>query len=227
LSACLFTQLIFKDTSFFLPFQIKIDSPLGDIDKLMSYGVIKIKQGKYVAFSGHFQAFLDLIGRDIDLWPLVTKTELLLRVIIADVLYKVYGEQWFGKLNTKYPKLGGQDEQGRNLFQRCLILQQADERTKGSGISQNPLDYSYPRDLINIINVEWAEFKFIFEREHKKDKKYWNSRFNLFVEVRAPLAHNRTNLIKDHERRTAEGYCMEILEVLHAYLSESGSESIQ
>jgi hypothetical protein len=72
------------------------------------------------------------------------------------------------------------------------------------------LDFTYPRDLFDIIFAEWTIFKNVIG----KDKNYWNQRAQLLSKIRNPLAHNRDQLLHDYERDTAEGYCKEILATL-------------
>jgi len=62
-----------------------IDAKLIDAEELQRYGLIHpTDEGNYVAFSEHFQIYLKMIERQIDLWPLWRETEIALRHIITE-----------------------------------------------------------------------------------------------------------------------------------------------
>lgn len=181
-----------------------IDAQQTDAEELQRYGLIKLTEQKnYVAFSEHFQAYLKMIGRNVDLWPLWRETETALRRLVTERMIGQYGEQWVDKLCKSKPNL-------KPIFERCAEAQQKEEKSFGSRASRNLLDFTYPRDLFNIIFAEWATFKDVFG----KDKTYWDQRAKLLSKIRTPLAHNREQSVYDYERRTAEGYCREILATL-------------
>jgi hypothetical protein len=181
-----------------------VDIKPTDAEEIQRYGLIRFgDQGKYEAFSGHFQIFLSMISRQIDLWPLWRETEIALRRLVADRMTEHYGEQWVEKLCKARPNL-------KPIFDRCSEAQQREEKSFGSRASRNLLDFTYPRDLFDIIFAEWTIFKNVIG----KDKNYWNQRAQLLSKIRNPLAHNRDQLLHDYERDTAEGYCKEILATL-------------
>lgn len=181
-----------------------IDAQPTDAEELQRYGLIKTtEQGNYVAFSEHFQAYLKMIGRNVDLWPLWRETEIALRRLVTGRMVNQYGEQWVDKLCKAKPNL-------KPIFERCAEAQQKEEKSFGSRASRNLLDFTYPRDLFDIIFTEWAMFKDVFG----KDKTYWDQRSQLLSKIRNPLAHNREQSLYDYERQTAEGYCREILATL-------------
>lgn len=181
-----------------------IDARPTDAEELQKYGLIKTdEQGNYVAFSEHFHTYLEMIGREVDLWPLWRETEIALRQLVTGRMVEHYGEQWIDKLSKARPNL-------KPIFERCKEAQKREEGSFGSRASQNLIDFTYPRDLFDIIFAEWAIFRDIFG----KDKTYWDQRAQLLSKIRNPLAHNRDHSLYDYERRIAEGYCREILATL-------------
>ncbi|MGB9774602.1 MAG: Swt1 family HEPN domain-containing protein [Bacteroidota bacterium] len=181
-----------------------IDARPTDAEELERYGMIRpVEQGYYVAFSEHFHTYLKMIGRQIDLWPLWRETEVALRRLVTDKMIEKYGEQWIAELSKARPKL-------KPIFERCREAQEGEEKSFGSRASQNLIDFTYPRDLFDIIFSEWATFRDILG----KDKTYWDQRAQLLSKIRNPLAHNRDHSLYDYERRIAEGYCREILATL-------------
>jgi hypothetical protein len=180
-----------------------------DVEELLRYGFITPdeQRGMYVAFSGHFQAFLELVERemDVDLWPIWREAEVALRHIVTKVMLEHYGEQWVEKLEKARSHL-------KSIFDHCRQAQQKEEKSFGSRASRNLLDFTYPQDLFAIIFAEWNNFKGIFG----KDKNYWAQRAELLAKIRNPLAHNRDQALYDYERQIAEGYCREILAVIQS-----------
>jgi len=184
-----------------------IDANPTDAQELQRYGLIKPDdQGNFVAFSEHFRTYLRMVERQVDLWPLWRETEVALRRVITQQMLHHYGEQWIEKLIRARPSL-------KTVFERCEQAQQKEEKSFGSRASHNLIDFTYPRDLFDIIFAEWAIFKDIFG----KDKNYWDQRAQLLSKIRNPLAHNRDQALYDYERQTAEGYCKEILSILEKF----------
>ena len=183
-----------------------VDVRQTDVDELLRYGFIKpSEQGTYVAFSGHFQTFLSLVEREVDLnlWPIWREAERALRHLITTTMWEKYGERWIEKLEKARPNL-------KAIFEQCRQAQEKEERSFGSRASRNLIDFTYPQDLFAIIFAEWSTFRNIFGR----DKNYWNQRSQLLAKIRNPLAHNRDEALYDYERQIAEGYCKEILTVI-------------
>lgn len=183
-----------------------VDVKQTDVDEFLRYGLIKpTQQRNYVAFSEHFHAFLSLVERETDLWPIWRDTEKALRHFITTVMLSQYGEHWVEKLEKARPNL-------KAIFDKCREAQKQEEKSFGSRASRNLIDFTYPGDLFKIIFAEWNSFKSIFG----KDKSYWDQRAQLLGKVRTPLAHNRDESLQDYERQIAEGYCKEILTLIRS-----------
>jgi hypothetical protein len=187
---------------------------------LSATGLIKEDtNGSYIAFSSHFQSYLAVIERG-ELWSIWSETERALRHLIMNVLRTTYGDNWFDKLEEKYPRLGDDGKTGMNMFQRCRESQQREVNAWKKMASSNPLDFTYPGELFEIIFQEWdnTSFKDIFNTpfkdKSKENKKYWRERTQLLAKVRTPLAHNRHTTIPHATYKIAEGYCHELLGVL-------------
>lgn len=172
-----------------------------EIEEFLRYGLIKKNnENTYSAFSPHFQTYLRLIERQIDLWPLWRETEVTLRQLVADTMITEYGDQWIEKIEKAHPNL-------RTIFDSCRQAQQKEEAAFGNRASRNLLDFTYPRDLFAIVFAEWSKYRPLLG----KDKSYWDQRATLLSKMRNPLAHNRDWMFHEHERQLAEGYCKEIL----------------
>ena len=185
-----------------------IDVNHTDVEEFQRYGIIQpsIEESTYAAFSPHFQTYLRLIERQVDLWPLWRETEVALRSTITSRMIEQYGEQWIEKLIKAKCNL-------KLIFEKCQEAQQKEQKAFGSRASQNLLDFTYPQDLFAIIFAEWSVFSPIFG----KDKNYWDQRVQLLSKIRTPLAHNRDRALYEHERQIAKGYCEEILEKLREH----------
>jgi len=183
-----------------------VDVKQTDVDELLRYGLIKPgEQDTYVAFSDHFQTFLGLVERevDLDLWPIWREAEVALRYLITTTMLEKYGERWIGQLEKARPNL-------KAIFEQCRQAQEKEGKSFGSRASRNLIDFTYPQDLFAIMFAEWNTFKAIFGR----DKNYWDQRAQLLAKIRTPLAHHRDEVLYDYERQIAEGYCKEILTVI-------------
>lgn len=182
-----------------------VDVKQTDIDKLLRYGRIRLgSNGAYTGFSEHFHTFLNLVQREVDLWPIWSETEKKIRNLITTTMLKQYGVNWIPKLEKANPKL-------KKIFDRCRDAQNNEKRSFGSRSSYNLIDFTYPRDLFTIIFAEWNT---VFRPIFGKDKPYWDERIKLLAKVRNPLAHNRDDSLHKYERQIAEGYCKEILSIL-------------
>lgn len=204
------TDLLREDKSLHRILQILfgpvIDVTQADVEEFLKYGLIEESsdiKGNYKAFSQHFHSYLEMIERQIDLWPLWKETEKTLRAVITSRMLEQYGEDWVNKLERSHASL-------KAIFDSSREAQQKEEKTFGSRASRNLLDFTYPQDLFAIVFKEWSIFKAIFG----KDKGYWEQRIQILSKVRNPLAHNRDSALYDYERKLAEGYCNEILTVL-------------
>ena len=176
-----------------------------DIDELLRYGLIQeIDGGHYRAFSEHFQLYLKLIERTVDLWDLWKNTERALRSIVVEKMLEKYGDNWITELEKK-PNI-------KKFFDDCRDAQKKEERSFGSRASTNLLDFTYPDGLFQIIfnKGEWDVFGPVF----KRDTAYWKPRVELLSKIRNPLAHNRDQVIYEHDRKIAAGYCEEILQLI-------------
>jgi hypothetical protein len=178
-----------------------------DAEKFMRYGLIEPNSdGYYKVFSSHFEDYLRLVGRSIDLWPLWRDTERKLRLVITEIMEIEYGENWALKLEDARPKL-------KKILGDCRKVQEGEKTKFGGRASTNLLDFTYPMNLYDIIASHWSSFDKIL----KQDKKYWSDRFGLLAKLRNPMAHIRDEVIQEHERQIAEGYCQEILYNLEEY----------
>jgi hypothetical protein len=177
-----------------------------DVEQLTRYGLIKPSaKDFYTAFSDHFQDYLQLVERSVDLWPLWRKTERRLRLFIAEKLEADYKtENWIAQVENNRPNLK------IDIFDPCREKQENEKKKFGDRASVNLLDFAYPMDLYKIIAAYWT----IFQPILKQDKKHWEQRFSLLNKVRTSMAHMRDESIAAHERQLAEAYCDEILYLL-------------
>ncbi len=180
------------------------DATQAQINELRQYGMIHRRpDGTYAGFSAHFEDYLRLIARTVDIWPTWQATELALRRIVGSKLIEQYGDDWVRKLERSRPNL-------KSIFEECKRAHQREQAQFGERASSRLVDYTYPMDLFSIIFAEWATFSSVFG----KDKAYWSQRAQFLGKVRTPLSHNRVETLNDYERQIIEGYCKEILAVL-------------
>ena len=188
-----------------------IDVKKIDVTELQNYGLIKpTENGTYAAYSEHFHDYLKLHERSTefaaDLWPIWRDTEKALREVITSTMFKVHGNQWIERLEAERPNL-------RSIFEECRKAQEKEERSFGDRASQNLIDFTYPADLFTIICARglWRPH---FEPIFGHNPNYWEHRKQLLAKCRNPVAHNRSEVLQDHELKTIEAYCQEILSIL-------------
>jgi hypothetical protein len=178
-----------------------------DAEKFVRYGLIKSNSnGYYQVFSSHFENYLRLVERSRDLWTLWRDTERKLRSLITEIMETHYGEDWPYQLEKYRPKL-------KTMIDECRKLQEKEKKSFGGRASTNLLDFTYPMNLYEIISSHWN----LFDKILNQDKNYWSTRFRLLAKLRNPMAHIRDEVIQEHERQIAEGYCQEILYNLEEY----------
>jgi hypothetical protein len=188
-----------------------VDATEADVEDLLRYGVIQRAPDRaYRAFSGHFERYLRLISREVDLWPLWTQTERELRSLISLHMVEKYGERWPEKLEKAHPKLKPMLDSGREAQAR-------EQHTFGGRASPNLLDFTYPDDLYQILRTDWNWFRPVFGREAKE----WQDAFAVLARVRTPLAHNRDAAVYESDRLKAQGFCREILDKIEVWRQRS------
>ncbi|MFF3556370.1 ATP-binding protein [Streptomyces tsukubensis] len=170
---------------------------------LVQQGLVRVEDGAYRAFSEDFQQFLTLIGRKLDHWDSWMTVERRVRDLVESVFEERYGSDWPDRLREVRPKLVA-------MLDQCEELRAREQRSFGARGSTRLLDFTYPRDLYDLMASHWDLFGPLL----KKDKAYWNERFSLLAKVRNPMVHNRMSVVTPVEQRTFQVYCDEIMELL-------------
>lgn len=182
-----------------------VDVKQTEVDELIRYGFIKLTdQQDYVAFSEHFQSYLRLIEREVDLWPLWSETEKVLRQIITTKMADKLGDDWIAKLEKARPNL-------KDIFEKARQAQLSEEKSFGTRASRDLIDFTYPQDMFAIIFFDWKD---TFQPILGYDKNYWQQCANLLAKIRNPLAHNRDHVLYEADVQKAAGYCKEILTLI-------------
>ncbi|MFC8078105.1 ATP-binding protein [Streptomyces sp. NPDC057307] len=174
-----------------------------DAQVLLQQGLVRVQEGAYRAFSDDFQHYLMLIGRELGHWNSWMTVERRIRELVESVFEDKYGTDWPTELRRVRPKLVP-------MLDHCEELRARELRSFGARGSTRILDFTYPRDLYDLMASHWD----LFGRLLKKDKGYWNERFSLLAKVRNPMVHNRMSVVTPVEQRTFQLYCDEIMEML-------------
>lgn len=176
-----------------------------DAQSLLQQGLIRIQGDAYHAFSDHFGQYLTLIGRNAGHWSSWMDVESGIRDLVESTYEEAYGPDWLEELRRARPKLC-------TILDRCDELRARELRTFGTRASTRLLDFTYPRDLYDLMVAHWD----LFGKILKKDKNYWNERFALLAKVRNPMVHNRMSVVTPVEQKMFQVYCDELMEILHA-----------
>ena len=162
----------------------------------------------YLAWSEHFQSYLEKTTRESPVWEKWAHTESLLRELIEDNLMKAYGADWVATLK-------GRKNNIPKIIRNCEKIMESEEKKFGNIINQRWIEYTYPNDLWQIISLEWHNFRTTLQADNqRKNKKYWAERFELLSKIRNPLAHNREQVLSEHDIILANAYCSELCEVI-------------
>lgn len=209
-------DLIREDGNFHKLLQIlfgwAVDVKQTDIDDFLRYGLLQVnEQGTYQAFSMHFQTYLKLIERQVDLKDVLRDMELAIRHLITKKMLEKYGNNWIVKLEQT-------DSKAKIIFDRCRRYKQ-NFRSRTSSL--NLLDFAYLKDLFVLILIQ-NEWENIFKPILGQNKPYWLQRSQFLSKIRNSLAHHYDQALYEYERQIAEGYCKEILELIHNN-SQSGT----
>jgi len=190
--------------------KLKINSAL----TLLNYGLIVSCSGitqvshSYLAWSEHFQSYLEKTTRESPVWEKWAHTESLLRDLIEGNLMKAYGADWVATLK-------GRKNNIPKIIHNCEKIMESEEKKFGNIINQRWIEYTYPNDLWQIISLEWHNFRTTLQADNqRKNKKYWAGRFELLSKIRNPLAHNRKRVLSEQNITLANAYCSELCEVI-------------
>lgn len=119
---------------------------------------------------------------DLDVWPLIRRTELALRKRVREVLVQCYGPSAKQRVLTH---LG--NEEAERISQ---TIEQYKRKYSNSpdefSPSEDPLDYTYLKQMMLVISREWQLFKPIF-----LDRGYIDSKVSEIAAVRNDEAHFR------------------------------------
>lgn len=190
-----------------------IDLKSEDVEKLEKLDLIKKSTSKYVdingiqiegfeTFSDDFEQYLRMKNREVSIWDLWSETEIKLRILIHDWLTNKFGENWV----IGYKKYS---EKNKKYIESLVLIQDKEKKSFPDTYSLNLLDFTYPSDLFDrFISKDWGWFGKIFGGQ----KNDWKLKFDFLAKIRNPLAHNKSNLLKDFEKDDAAGFCKEIIQ---------------
>lgn len=171
---------------------------------LKNYGLIKnsdAPENELVCMSKHLQEYLMLRTREQPTWEILGEVERLLRVVIRDKFESKYGRMWFDKIVKKHKNL-------EEIYKRLAQQKSYERKIFGNAAPDNILDYSYTKDLKEILFSEWELF-LPYLSDTKED---WEKRFKDILLVRNRLAHHRP--IPSDAVRNAENACLQLLRKL-------------
>ena len=183
---------------------------INSASELLNYGlIIKNKDGTYSAWSRHFQDYIEKIARELPIWERWAYTESSIRDMIEERLYVAYGINWTDKLKSRKNNIP-------EIISNCENIMKNEEKKFGHNVNQRWIDYTYPNDLWQIISREWDQFSPVLQGgNQRKNKKYWAERFEFLSKIRNPLAHNREQVVSDHDMTLANAYCSELCQVIN------------
>lgn len=149
---------------------------------------------------------------DVEVWPLIRKTELALRKCVREILNERYGAASHERVLLH---LG--DEESVKINQRIDQYRRKYSASSAEfSASEDPLDYTYLQQMMSIISREWPLFKPVFG-----DRGYVNAKVNEIATVRNDEAHFRG--IPPVEKMRAYVACADLLARLQRARAETRS----
>jgi len=179
-----------------------------ELSRLIQLGhIVAVEnRGCYSPFSNAYHTYLSYYARQTDLWPLWTRTERGLRLLVErtyDDLARrrgsqlpAYLEQFHSRLYERYRQYKDQQERERKLFQRAGHI----------------FDYMNPGDISDFIFAEWDAFSTVFGGRTQQDAV--RKQLEHLREIRNPYAHSRDAVVTETARRKAEVICTELCDLL-------------
>ncbi len=170
-----------------------------------------------IAFSEHFQEYLQNLGKGVDFWSLWTNLETLLREMITKIFKDKHKEEWQSNLIAFFPLFFNGLETEEKKIEGAI---QKRAKSKDDYKSENLLDYLDAQPLFEIILSKngWNNyFKDIFGGD--KAKADFEKKMQLIIKIRNPYAHSRFKSIRPETVKQAEIYCEEILKTIKTYLN--------
>jgi hypothetical protein len=168
---------------------------------LKHYGLLRSRAGGgdgVECMSQHVHEYLALLARATPSWTLLGEAERQLRALVEDRLVSAYGDAWLDSLRYKYPSL-------RDALDRLVQQRDRERRMFGDAASDSILDYTYLRDLKEVIFLEWDRFRSVLGGSESD----WKERFQDIMKVRNPMAHNRA--VPADVLQNAERSCRSLL----------------
>lgn len=138
---------------------------------------------------------------DVDVWPLIRQTELRLRRYVREVLVNQYGTQASEKV---FAHLGGEEADRIRATISQYKKRYAAKLSDEFSPSEDPLDYTYLKQMMTIISREWRLFQPTF-----RDRGYIDAKLGEIAAVRNDEAHFRG--IPPVEKMRAYVACADLL----------------
>lgn len=159
-----------------------------------------------IAFSQHFQGYLQNVGRKIDFWHLWTGLEIAVRELITQIQKKKHQDNWLAVLKSRH----------QDMFNKAEKIR---DEARESYKNENLLYYLDAQPIFEILigSKSWNDFKDIFGGD--KAKIEIQKKIELIVEIRNPYAHSRFSGITPTKVQQAELCCKEILDKINHYFT--------
>ena len=188
-----------------------------DLNRLLQQGhITEVQNGadvKYKPFGQVYDEYLKYHHRQIDLWPLWTKTEKWLRYLIGNRYEKLARNKGLsvGPFLQTYHA---------DLFEKyCNYESNQQRELRYFSVTTTPFDYMNPSDIFDFIETNWDIFQNVFGPRDKINA--WRDKFKEIRQVRNPYAHSRDYTVSETRRKVAESICHEIISLIERVESVS------
>lgn len=195
------------------------DATQKSIERLLKYGLINkkfytsdanISLWKYDTISKHFFDYVEHIGGQYDVWPLWSRAEKNIRLIIKHFLEIEYGKEWEKGFLAKNPKRIEYIERYEDFRNKNTY--------KFTNASHHLVDYTYPLEMWTVfINPHWDWFRNVLKGKQTE----WESNFHFMAKIRNPVAHSNQDFLTQVETEKAKYICTSINDFIDKWSCEN------
>ncbi len=162
-------------------------------------------------FSEHFTEYLQHVSLDLNLWGEFGVAERSVRELLDRCLTAKFGVSWLLTYKDRHSRSASPVVEG------ALDRRAQDARKWPRAAERSLIDYTYPRDLLTILEDEWEHVEM---PKKYRNKGWWNERLHALSRVRAPLAHERGDILEPAEVALVRYHCQGLAEACRAAVAQ-------
>lgn len=198
-----------------IPFLIgpNIGVSQNDKDELFNLGYFREEEGKLVAISEYFAAFLSANMMQLNIWDNIINLEKKLKQLLERELTRlVYHFSAAGDNINEVFKIIMEKTPGIEDFDISRYDSFRHNNKKVFNLDSSYLDVMSMNDVIKIIKECWSDvFAVYFNNDLYND---WDNKFSKCARARNPIAHGHENYLTELDKQEVDTYCKQVFDIL-------------